>query len=97
MWALKHGSRQGGPSTSGSTRSRPGRYTRYRGTLVGGDDNDDDDDDDGVMIIFIPFLLQKVVKEKMGGWISRLFYPYRLLLLFSLVVCLIQVSNDAVA
>ena len=42
VWALKHGSRQGGPSTSGSTRSRPGRYTRYRGTLVGGDDNDDD-------------------------------------------------------
>ena len=45
MWALKHGSRQGGPSTSGSTRSRPVRYTRYRGTLVGGDDDDDDDDD----------------------------------------------------
>ena len=49
------------------------------------------------MIIFILFLLQKVVKEKMGGWISRLFYPYRLLLLFSLVVCLIQVSNVTVA
>lgn len=38
VWALKHGSRQGGPSTSGSTRSRPVRYTRYRGKLVGGDD-----------------------------------------------------------
>ena len=89
VWALKHGSRQGGPSTSGSTRSRPVRYTRYRGTLVGGDDDDD--------YFHIFFLLQKVVKEKMGGWISRLFYPYRLLLLFSLVVCLIQVSNVTVA
>ena len=57
MWALKHGSRQGGPSTSGSTRSRPVRYTRYRGTLVGGDD--EDDDDDGVMIIFIFFSFAK--------------------------------------
>ena len=34
----------------------------------------------------------KVVKERMAGWFSRLFYPYRLLLLFSLIVCLVQVS-----
>ena len=28
----------------------------------------------------------------MGSWCSRLFYPYRLLLLFSLIVCLLQVT-----
>jgi protein xylosyltransferase len=34
---------------------------------------------------------EEKLKEKMPSWCSKIFYPYRLLLLFSLVVCLLQI------